>query len=201
MHSSVSPAAFPSLRLLGTSFVPRRHYLIYVVAFLSINVPHLPNPPSSLRNQCNQRMHEHPAVQIFVRQPPLGPLLPPLLNMMSFIVGETSCAALTYDTGLPSTSLPVSPSLRFSSWLGGWVEWWCAGCCGVGIEMRHGHDDHFVRLRNDLKGITSLMNRQVTPRTTLKMTENRTDKKTQRANGGTYQHAPSRRVNLPTHPM
>ena len=27
---------------------------------------------------------------------------------------------------------------------------------GVGcIEMRHPHDDHFVRLRNDLKGITS----------------------------------------------
>ena len=28
-------------------------------------------------------------------------------------------------------------------------------------EMSHRHDDHFVRLRNDLKGITSLMNHQV----------------------------------------
>ena len=29
------------------------------------------------------------------------------------------------------------------------------------IEMRHRHHDHFVRLRNDLKRITSLMNHQV----------------------------------------
>ena len=29
------------------------------------------------------------------------------------------------------------------------------------IEMRRRHDDHFVRLRNDLKGITSLVNHQV----------------------------------------
>ena len=29
------------------------------------------------------------------------------------------------------------------------------------IEMRHRHHDHFVKLRNDLEGITSLMNHQV----------------------------------------
>ena len=31
------------------------------------------------------------------------------------------------------------------------------------IEMRHRHRDHSVRLRNDLKGITFLMNHQVQP--------------------------------------
>ena len=37
------------------------------------------------------------------------------------------------------------------------------GWCGVVwcIEMRHRHHGHFVRLRNDLKGITSMMNHQV----------------------------------------
>ena len=43
------------------------------------------------------------------------------------------------------------------------------------IEMRHRHHDHFVRLRNDLKGITSLTIRcnmsWMTTRATLKMTE------------------------------
>ena len=57
---------------------------------------------------------------------------------------------------------------------GGWW-WWggrgerVGGVCGEGggreregcIETRRRHHDHFVRLRNDLKGITSLMNHQV----------------------------------------
>ena len=41
-------------------------------------------------------------------------------------------------------------------WVGG-VVWGGVGC----IEMRHRHHDHFVRLWNGLKRITSLMNHQV----------------------------------------
>ena len=61
------------------------------------------------------------------------------------------------------------------------------------IEMRYRHDDHFVRLRNDSKGITSLMNHQVQHvmddcTRNAQDDWNRTDKKTQRANGDTHQH-------------
>ena len=63
------------------------------------------------------------------------------------------------------------------------------GKWGEGIEVRHRHDDCFVRLRNDLKGITSLMNHQAQR---VMDDCNRTDAQTQRANGDTHQHAPSR---------
>ena len=60
------------------------------------------------------------------------------------------------------------------------------------IEMRHRHDDHFVRLRNGLKGITSLIDRQVQQvmddcACNAQDDWNRADKKTQRANGDTHQ--------------
>ena len=60
------------------------------------------------------------------------------------------------------------------------------------IEMRHRHHDHFVGLRNDLKGITSLMNHQVQHvmddcACNSQDDLDRTDKKTQRANGDTHQ--------------
>ena len=64
------------------------------------------------------------------------------------------------------------------------------------IEMRRRHDDLFVRLWNDLEVITSLMNHQVQHvmddcACNAQDDRNRTDKKTQRANGDTHQHAPS----------
>ena len=54
------------------------------------------------------------------------------------------------------------------------------------VEMRHRHDDRFVRLRNDLKGITHLMNHQaqhVKDDYACKARDdwNRSDKQTQRA--------------------
>ena len=55
------------------------------------------------------------------------------------------------------------------------------------IEVRHRHDDQFVRLRNDLLGITPLMNQPVQHvmddcACNAQDDCNRTDKKTQRAN-------------------
>ena len=66
------------------------------------------------------------------------------------------------------------------------------------IEMKHRHDDHFVRQRNDLKGITSLMNHQVQHvmddcACNAQDDWNRFNKQTLRANDDTHQHAPSKR--------